>query len=558
MLGSCTFNFYKLINTLKHKCEIQLLFVIFTPHVARGYRFHFVGNYLSFYLVAKLNSTEHTDTGTYKQTLNVYYFFLCPASDLDHSSQKRRKQFVDGDDSPKKVFLHGSDSGKAQTPKPTAGNSPSTSRLSQLSSGDSSFLELSPKTTDSHLCTEPACDQSASLELSSTLNPTQSSCTLISSKPCTKRQPSMGAKQAYISLSHNNTLKLKELKSSSKLGENDRRDKSSLLSSDVPYKDSGSSRHLPNTHHSASVLSVKTPSRSNSVEENRRSDSRTHIPALKQNSGSPSCRKRERNKTRPRKPSAIPDDINDLFTPDPMTYVLSHKTAKPKISPAEKSCSSSSVSSSRNTVTGSSCLKTQNFTKSSSPQIPSSSSECQSSVSVPTVVLKRIKLENLKSSFDDSKHKKSPLTSSGRLHKDESVKCDEKHSSLLHNNERPCTLESDTAVCEQTSTLHSSPSPLLERQASEGSTKHLHEEDSTDMEQDLGQSFVTKSDDSQSSQSSEEDQLLSLKEMIEHVSKPPETPEKGTFSEPSTPRHHSCPSKTVSFTFIVLKVMHVP
>lgn len=51
---------------------------------------------------------------------------------------------------------------------------------------------------------------------------------------------------------------------------------------------------------------------------------------------------------------------------------------------------------------------------------------------------------------------------------------------------------------------------------------------------------------SQSSQSSEDEQLLSLQEMMERVTKPPDTPEKEAFSEPSTPRHHSSKLRTVS------------
>ncbi|XP_044069597.1 SMC5-SMC6 complex localization factor protein 2 isoform X3 [Siniperca chuatsi] len=464
---------------------------------------------------------------------------LIPAVDLNYSSQKRHREFEDCDDSAKKLCLQGANSGKAQTPKPTVGNSLSTSLMSQPSSRHSSLLELSPKTTDSHLCTEPASGQSTCVELLSTFKPTQSSCASLSPKPCIKRRPSMGAKQAYYT--QNPTVKLIELRSPSKPGEerlkkrskeNDKRDKSSsLLPSEVPQKDTGS---LPQE-----------------VEVSRKSDSSTPKPASKPNSGSPSCRTVERNKTaRPRKSVAISNDIDELFTPDPMTYVVSpsHKTAKPKKdggtikSPTpENSCSSSNVTSSTTPVTGSRCHKTQNFTVTTSPhavdtKVSSSSSARHQQMSLPTVALEWVKLENLRSHFSkDGQLKNSPITSSsGRQLKDESVKSHEKHTSLLPNNVRP----------DQTSTSHCSQSPLLERQASEGSRKQVNEEDPIDVELDLGLSFALDLDLTQSSHSSEEEQLLSLQEMMECVTKPPDTPEKGVFSEPSTPGHHSCQSIT--------------
>ncbi|KAM9345216.1 SMC5-SMC6 complex localization factor protein 2 isoform 2-T2 [Symphorus nematophorus] len=387
----------------------------------------------------------------------------------------------------------------------------------------------------------------------------------------------MGAKQACMNASQTNTVI--ELRSPPKQGEeslkkrsqeNDKRDKSSSLSSsEVPQKDTGSSPHFQlgshnsgHSHCSTSVLPAKTPSRGNQVEDSGKMDSSTPKPASKSNLGSLSCRTEERNKpARPRKPVAVPDDIHELFTPDPLTYVVSpgHKTAKPKIDGgiiksgnSEKSCSSSCVSSSSTTVTGPSCRRTQNITSTGSPhsvdtKVSSLSSTCNPQVSLPTITLQRVKLENLRPfSPKDSKLKNSPVTSSCRQRKDESVKSDEKHTSILPNNVRPCALDTHTAASKQTSTSHCSWSPLLERQASEGGTKQVNEEDPIDVELDLGLSFALDLDLTQSthSNSSEEEQLLSLQEMMERVTKVPDTPEKGAFSEPSTPGHHSCPSKT--------------
>lgn len=464
-------------------------------------------------------------------------------------SQKRCREFEDCDDKAKKPCLQ-------RTPKPTVRRSLSTSLVSQPSSEPSSVLELSSKTTDSHLCTERLCGQSTNLELSSTFKPTQSSCTSLSPKSCIKRRPSMGAKQAYINFSENHTVEIIELSSNSKQAEslkkrckeNDKGDKSSsLLSSEVPQKDSGSlpnfqlgSPHSGHTHRSASVLPPKTLSRGNQVEESRKSDNVTSKSASKASSGSLSCHTVERNKTaRTRKPVAIPDDINDLFTPDPMTYVVcpSHKTTKPKIvegkiksSTSEKSCSSTAVSSSSTT---------QNFTETPhavDTKVSSLSSSCHPQVSLPSVALERIKLENLRTfSPKDNKVKHSPVTSSCRQLEDESVKSDEKHTFVLSNSIRPCT---DTAASGQTSTSYCS-----QKESSQG-RKHVNEEDPIDVELDLGLSFVIDLDLTQSSQSSEEEQLLSLQEMMERVTKPPDTPEKGALSEPSSPGHCSRQSKT--------------
>ncbi|XP_059215941.1 SMC5-SMC6 complex localization factor protein 2 isoform X2 [Centropristis striata] len=486
--------------------------------------------------------------------------------DLNSSSQKRRREFEGFGDSAKKQCFPGMNSGKAHTPKSTVGKSLSPSLLPQPSAGPSSVLELPAKTTDSHLCTEPTNGQSSHfVTLSSTLKPTQSSCSSPSPKPCLKRQPSMGAKQAYITSPQNHTGKLVEVRSPSKPSEeclkkrsedNVKTEKSSsVLSSEVPQKvtdgtspvQSGS-HHSGHTHCSSSVLPVKTLGRGDHVEERRKSDSSTPKPASKTNTGSLSCRPVERNKTnRSRKPVAIPNDINDLFTPDPKTYIISngHKTVKPKMeglkSPtSEKSCSPSTLTSSSTPVTGSSCHK-NGSPHTVDTKVSISSSTHHPPISMPTITLERVKLEKLKSiPFKTNYLKNSPITSSDRQLQDDGAKSDEKRSSLLHNSLRRCTSETGST----TSSSHCSQSPLLERQSSEGRRKPVSEEDPIDVELDLGLSFALDMDLTQSSQSSEDEQLLSLHEMMERVTKPPDTPEKGAFSEPSTPGHHSCLPRT--------------
>ncbi|XP_039995625.1 SMC5-SMC6 complex localization factor protein 2 [Xiphias gladius] len=493
---------------------------------------------------------------------------LIPAVDLNRSSRKRHKELEDCDDNAKKLSLQGANSIKVQTPKPTVGNLVSKSLVP--SPTHSSVSELLPKTTD--LCTEPARGQSTCLELSSKFKPTQSSCASLSSKLCIKSQPSMGAKQAYIKLSQNHIVKLKEFKSpltpveeslKRRSEENDKRNKSStLLSPEVPKRDTSSlshvqigSHHSGHTHCGTSVLQAKTLSRGNQVEESRKMDNSTPKSTSKPNSGSLSCCKVKQNKTaRPRKPVVMPNGTDELFTPDPITYVVSpaNKTEKLKLdggtikSPtSEKSCSSRTAISSSTPVTGSSCHNTQNSKVGGSPhavETKVSSSAHNPQRLLPTVALQRVKLENIiPLCSKDGELENSPITSSVRQPKEESVKSDEKRTSL-----HPYTviLETDTAASEQTSISHCSLSPPLERPASAVSRKQVNEEDPIDVELDLGLSFALDVDLTQSSHSSEEEQLLSLQEMMERVTKPPDTPEKGAFSEPSTPGHHSSQFKT--------------
>lgn len=471
--------------------------------------------------------------------------------EMNCTSQKRHSELEGCDDSPKKLCLLGINSiGKAQPPKPTVGNLLSTSLLSQPSARHSSLLELAPKTTNGHMCTQPEPqNQSIHLELTSTCKPSQSSCTSLSPKPWIKKHPSLGAKQAYIYSTQNPNVTSIQLRSPSKdpneeslkkkSNENYKSDQSSsLLSSEVPQKDTSSSPHVQlgsqhsgHTHRSTSVLPVKTLCRDDQVEESGKSDSSTPKSASKTNSGSLGCRMVERNKTaRPRRPVAIPNDVDELFTPDPMTYVVSsgHKTANSKTdgikSPTLEKSSCSIVTSSSAAVTESSCHKTTPHGVDT--KVSSFLSPHHPQITMPTLALERVKLEDLKSICSKGRTlQNSPITSSSRQLENKSVKSDEKHTSVLPYNVRPCTLETGTT----TSTSHCSPSPLLE--TSERLGKQVNEEDPVDSEQ------------TQSSQSSEDEQLLSLQEMMKCVTKPPDTPEKGAFSEPSTPGQHSCPLK---------------
>lgn len=469
------------------------------------------------------------------------------------------------------MCLQGPNSGKAQTPKPAVCGSGSTSLVT---SSRQPSLELPAETTDSHLCLEAACGQSTCSELPSTLKPAQSSCVLLSPKSCVRQRPSCGAKQAYINSTPNHAVKIEGLKSHTKSGEdglkkiskeNDKRMKSSTLSSDVPQRGTSNlphtqqhSHHSGHSHPRTFVSPDKTSSRAHQFGESRKTDSKSNAPKFssKPTSDRLHCQTAERHKTsRLRRPAVIPDDIDELFTPDPLTYVVSpgQKTAKlktdvetVKLSPSEKSCPSSTVSSSSTSVTKPTCQTTLNFTGTgSSHAVDTRFSAGNPQVTQPTVALYRVNLENITfRSSKDSEVKNSPSISSGRQLKEDSVKSG-KHVSCLPTK---VTSAADTAASQQTSTSssHCPPSPSLRRQTSEVSRKQASEEDPIDVELDLGLSFALDFDVTQSSHSSEEEQLLSLQEMMERVTMPPDTPEKGAFSAPSTPGHRSSQVKTVS------------
>lgn len=492
------------------------------------------------------------------------------------SSQKRGREFEGFDDNAKKLCLQGPNPGIAQIPKPTICGSGSTLLVTSLKQPSP---ELPPETTDSCLCLEPAFGQSTGSELPSTLKPAS-----LSPKPCVRSPPSAGAKQAYINCTHNDIVRIKLFRSPGKSDEdalkktskeNDKRIKRSTLSSAVPQRDTSNLPHVQqDSHHSAHshcntlVSSAKTSSKANRCEESSKKDSIYPKSASKPPSDPLRCRTTERRKTsRLRRPTVVPDDVDELFTPDPLTYVVSsgQKTAKSKtdgetikLPPPEKR-SLSTVSSSSTPVARSTCQKTQNFTGSFNTvdtKLCYSASNLQ--VMQPTVTLHRVNLDNLMLRCSkDSELKNSPTISSGRQLKEDSVKSGNKNVSL---SPKKVTSATDAAVSQQTSTSpsHCPQSLSPRRQTSEVSRKQAsEEEDPIDVELDLGLSFALDFDVTQSSHSSEEEQLLSLQEMMERVTMP-DTSEKGAFSEPSTPGHHSSQVKqktTTSSSLLCMKFL---
>ncbi|XP_062256686.1 SMC5-SMC6 complex localization factor protein 2 isoform X2 [Platichthys flesus] len=433
------------------------------------------------------------------------------------SSWKRSRELEDCDHNAKKLCIPGGKSGEAHTPTPTDNNSVRTPPVSP--SRPSSSTELPFETTDNHQSSELACEEPSCLELSSTFTTTQSSCASMSLK-----RPPIGAKQANISSTQDSILKLNEFRSPSNpaeesLQKNEEKNNNTnilgfLLSPEVPQRLTHS---LPHVHRSNSVSSVKT-GRSKMHRSSPKSESKLY---------SGYGRSVERNKiARSRRPVVIIDDTVELFTPDPMTYVVS---AKPKKDGEKiKSPTSEKILSSSSAVTGSLCRKTpeSSFTHAEDTKISSSGGNPQ--FALPTVALERLKLENIVSSCPkDRELKNSFITSSGKRLNEEPVKSGGKR-----------TVKTVTTASERTSISHCSQPPPLEGQESEGNSKQENEEDAVDVELDLGLSFALDLDVTESTQSSEEGSLLSLQEMMKHATKLPDTPEKGALLEPSTPGHH--------------------
>ncbi|XP_028279581.1 SMC5-SMC6 complex localization factor protein 2 isoform X2 [Parambassis ranga] len=449
--------------------------------------------------------------------------------DLNSSSQKRPRESAPFDENAKKLCRHGTNSGKTQATEPTAGNLAVTSSFPQRSSHESSDLELSPKITG-HLCGQSTCSEPSSTA------PTKSCHVSPLSKDSSGGLPLMGVKQALINLSESNVVKLKMLKPNEEkkrkgTEEGSKRDKSStLLTSEIPQKDRRSLPHTGinncNVGHAAgstSVSAVKTQRRGDHTEVSRKLDSSASKSTSKPNSGSLGCRPVERNTTSGlRKPAVIPDDIDMLFTPDPITYVIStgNNKTKPMIN-REAGGLASSVKSvpsaptdSTITPTGSSCHKAKNSSVTGSCQTVSSSEHNPQSIP-PSVTVKHVQHKTLTSRPKDKELADKPLLST-----------------------------SSTAASGKPPTASHSLSLPLERQTKEKSIKQVNEEDPIDVELDLDLSFGIDMDLTHSSNGSEADELISLQEMMECVLKPPETPEKGAFSEPSTPGHRSSRPKS--------------
>lgn len=447
------------------------------------------------------------------------------AANLKRSSHKRHREYETCDVSAKKLCRQ-SEITQRHTPKTTADISSSTSP--ELSTEHPS--RFSARSSGNQLCGEPLCDLNPSTKCKSH----ESLCSSVLPNSYTNVEPAIGVRQAFIKLTSNRGLALIEVKPDSDdawlkefLGQN--RDNclkaDNLFSSKNPQKDMGNSQQLGLSscipgplQHFTSVLSAKRSSKSNIVEEKHFNPS---ITASKPNCVSISCPASKRRTAAARRCSVPPDDINDLFTPDPLTYKV--KSANPKMNGSIKSTptearpsmtSSKPVTTSNNKVTGTTNLRTE---RPDTRSLPKASAVLPLNFS-PMVVLKRIPVETTISQ---------PNT--------ETFQSTEKR--MLNPNLSTCSSESDTIP--KVSPVYCPETPQ-ENQACEGS-KQQRSEDPLDVELDIDLRFALDLDVSQSSSSSsEEETLFSLHEMMNPITQPVDAPEKQPLPEPTT---HGCQSK---------------
>lgn len=346
----------------------------------------------------------------------------------------------------------------------------------------------------------------------------------------------MGVLQALIRLTPNKCISLFEIRPNS-----DNRCMAELKGpeTDHPVKantsfsiknsqdDTGSAQQLGSSINSSgppqrnASVSAKNSGRGNVVGETR-SNSAT---ASKLNSGALNCpASKQKTGVSSRRSSVPPDDIGDLFTPDPLTYVVI--PANPKLNGTINKSSSTDArpvtspkpeSIANNKVTGNLKRKESPGTESrqkAPPLIPQSSS---SSVGLGLRRLKQMHVEN-----------------TVKQESTEIVYSTEKQMSNL--DATTCTAESDTM---EASPAHCSQTPPQENQADVESNEYP-----LDVELNRDLQFALGLDLSQSSNSSEEEVLLSLDEMMNCATKPLDAQKKETCSEPSTHGHPSQPSSS--------------
>ncbi|XP_054655376.1 SMC5-SMC6 complex localization factor protein 2 [Dunckerocampus dactyliophorus] len=422
------------------------------------------------------------------------------------SSQKRHRECDDYDGSVKKLCPSHAQAVHGEPPTSVFSIPLKTSKASLPSLRHSSVLQ--PKIPD-----EPTSGQSTCLGLSSTSK--QLSCTSLSSKPIVTRQPPSGAKQLQIHSSHNNIVQLESLSKNEEIVHRRGKeyDKRHRASTEVPKKSTTNSLHCHigspfsrHTHRNSSP--VRTLSRLQQTEETRKPHSVTHKSKL--NGASLSVPAKEREKPhRRRRTIMIPDDINDLFTPDVIIRPV-HKTPKTKTNftlPTTEKRQSSSVQSS-----GSASVKGDDVRLTCSAKIQMSSAN-HPHMSLPSVSLIKMDVKNLMSICVKDAKSNCPVASN------ESLKSDQKNKSVPNS-------KTHLGSSKQPSTSDCSQSPPIKREPIGGHRQQDNKSVDEDLDLDLG--ITLNLDSSQTSESSESDQLISLH-------KTPKT----DFMSPTTEKRHS-------------------
>uniref|UniRef100_A0A3Q2XFG2 Coiled-coil SMC6 And NSE5 INteracting (CANIN) domain-containing protein n=1 Tax=Hippocampus comes TaxID=109280 RepID=A0A3Q2XFG2_HIPCM len=420
---------------------------------------------------------------------NVRFCFSSVAS-LDHTLQKRRRECEDSDASVKKPCV------REEPPKPPP-KTPS-------------------KTSAASLQPQIPKEQFASLGPSPKSKPDQLPCTR--SKPDVRKRPFLGARQLFIQSIHGNVIQLGSF--SKHTGDvfktREERGKREKANADAHPKHISPPHFSPprQSQHGSSDSSLRTP---------KRKFHDVHHESPSKFNSSPGPPPAKRKKLHQRR-WTIPNDYDELFTPDVVVSSVP-KTAKSRTDEETEKrppgCGAA-VQSSEN-----SCQKGKDSGVTCSAKGPTSSKHLH--VSLPIVSLVRLNIESLKSIYGKGKDCSVPPPRRHLTH--ESLKHDDKNKAR-----QPSTSRRSRAL------------PL---NGSEGRARpHTDKADSVDEDLDLSLGIAFDLESSQTSQSSEEEQLVSLQEIMNHVRKSPAAPDKGAaFSEPSTPGGSSNLLKAVRALF---------
>ncbi|XP_019715461.1 SMC5-SMC6 complex localization factor protein 2 isoform X2 [Hippocampus comes] len=399
-----------------------------------------------------------------------------PVASLDHTLQKRRRECEDSDASVKKPCV------REEPPKPPP-KTPS-------------------KTSAASLQPQIPKEQFASLGPSPKSKPDQLPCTR--SKPDVRKRPFLGARQLFIQSIHGNVIQLGSF--SKHTGDvfktREERGKREKANADAHPKHISPPHFSPprQSQHGSSDSSLRTP---------KRKFHDVHHESPSKFNSSPGPPPAKRKKLHQRR-WTIPNDYDELFTPDVVVSSVP-KTAKSRTDEETEKrppgCGAA-VQSSEN-----SCQKGKDSGVTCSAKGPTSSKHLH--VSLPIVSLVRLNIESLKSIYGKGKDCSVPPPRRHLTH--ESLKHDDKNKAR-----QPSTSRRSRAL------------PL---NGSEGRARpHTDKADSVDEDLDLSLGIAFDLESSQTSQSSEEEQLVSLQEIMNHVRKSPAAPDKGAaFSEPSTP-----------------------
>ncbi|XP_077351008.1 SMC5-SMC6 complex localization factor protein 2 isoform X2 [Festucalex cinctus] len=407
-----------------------------------------------------------------------------PAVTLDRPFQKRRRESEDNDAGAKKSCV------RVEPPKPPLRSPPRTFPASLP------MLKLSETPNERATC----------FDSSPKSKPVQLPC--MPSKPTVTKNTFLGARQLRIHSTHGDIIQLGSLCNDNgdvfkrALETCDKRE--NKVNAEVQPKNINPPHFSPpwQPQHVSSESPVRTLKHKthNSPHESpsKRNCSLSTPPAK--------CNKlHHRRRT-------IPNDYDELFTPDVIISPV-RKADKTKIDEetAEKTpgCSST-IKSSEN-----SCSKGENSGSTCSIKLPISSKHLN--ISLPYVSLVRLNIKDIEPFYSTCGKSKDYAELPARRHRT--------HGSLKHDEEKKAKKPS-------TSCWSRSP-PIKSR---EGHRPHADETDSVDEDLDLSLGIGFDLESSQTSKSSEEEQLVPLREIMNHFPKIPLTPDKdAALSEPSTP-----------------------